>query len=756
MNVRTVLLAASLAAAGLAAPAVRAQEEPAGSGAIDRDALRSLARQSGDVRIRGRRHLAGVVAGESVHVEPGAEVTIEAGTVIYAVGDVRIDAPVRGVAPPPIFGPKKIGKGALIGDPGADVPDLVVICEDGNYTQNDIIELADGGEGQCVAGFGTSGQAGPGGKGGGIRIECPGTVTINANVVPGRGGKGGCADITGADGAAGATGQSVRWACGGNGGRSGDVRIVAQRLVFEVDGEGKLKGKIALRPGGVGGDAEAKGGAGGDAADCFFSGGHGGDALARAGNGGRSTRAYVEVEQLEPADVDAHDIAGYLGTERADGGKAVAAGGKGGSAVCVLETMGECPRRGRKGGKGGFGGAALALGGAGFPGGFIGDAHGALSSRQQGAAETPPGWGGPAEAYGGDGGFGNFGETAQTPGRGGNGGNGGDGVSRGGRGASTTLARSFDGLMVGSDGPLSGGDGGSVVAFGGNGGNGGDGGNCCDRPGGKGGARGLGGGFGKAVATPGSAGFGFTNGNVGGVLFELSGIPGVGGQAGAACPPKPQTSAELEAVVTVTPNPVYEGITVLYSIDIKNPGAQPKSGVNVRLVVLSLLKEWTVDVPAGTAAGPGVTHLEFEAPAPPKATGYTARADVNGLTLARFVFDVVKAPCVVVFTPTTLDYGTIYGDKEYAEGRDYPPMYLQVFNPSTTSPVQVRLPLTNDGLLFFDPHDPTGTLWPTLDPGETIQVEVALVAVGIGPFSREYWICGQKITVTAFGIQSPP
>src|SRR5262249_27425995 len=158
-------------------------------------------RRAGHLRVRGGDRLSGRIVAESFRVEPGAEVEIEAGTTIYSLGDVRIDAPLREVAP---IRPKRSLLPGAVRDAGADVPDLVVICENGDYTQTQILLLVDGGDGACVAGPGTQGLGGAGGKGGGIRIECPGTVTIMANVVPGRGGKGGCADITGRDGAPGA------------------------------------------------------------------------------------------------------------------------------------------------------------------------------------------------------------------------------------------------------------------------------------------------------------------------------------------------------------------------------------------------------------------------------------------------------------------------------------------------------------------------------------------------------------------------
>ena len=735
-----------------AAPRVSAQdiaggEEPRTGSAtddafpgLDRATLRRLALAAGPVRVRGRAHLAGRVFAEDFRVEPGAEVTIEAGTAIYSVGDIRIDAPLRGVAAA-IRGAAKTANPAATGDAGASTPDITFVCEQGDFVQSETILMVDGGAGQSVSLVGTSGQGGPGGKGGGIRIDCPGTVTINANIVPGRGGRGGSADILGAAGQPGRNGKSVRWACGGAGGNSGDVRIVAHKLVFLTDSEGKLKGKIALRPGGVGGEATSRGGAGGDAAALFRRAGHGGDALARGGKAGRSTRAFVQVDELEPSDVDAHDIAGFLETEHADGGAAHAFGGAGGRAIGIYEFT-ECFPFGFDGGKGGFGGSAVAYGGFGASGGQIGGGSGALRDRAQSAAETPPGKGGDADAHGGQAGAGGIGETASLPGRGGAGGNGGDAIARGGPGGSSSLGERFDQPLAGGQGPLIGGTGGSVTAVAGNGADGGQGGSCCEHPGGRGAPGGAAGAGGTAKAIQGRGGLGFTPGPIGAVNAKTDGADGEPGAKGADCEaaPDPKKVADL-----TIPGPVYDGAAIHFEVDVTNPDDKPWTG---RVVALYLgsekIHEWTVDVPAR-----GMVHVSYSTSAPKLATGYTATVRIGADIIDREVFAVVRGPCSVQFSTTTLDFGDITADEVS--------IFFDVTNNNPWT-VRVIFPDMDDGIIFFDPHDPTGTLWPYLLPGQKISVEVGFVWSGGRPanYSRIYTICGTEVTVRAHPVPPPP
>ncbi len=742
------VLAAAAALAVLSAATGRAQdglgEAPRAPSAVDdafagldRATLRRLALAAGPVRVRGRAHLAGRVFAQDFRVEPGAEVTIAAGTSIYSVGDIRIDAPIRGVAPPARRWSKTTNAAAR-GDAGASTPDITFVCEQGDFVQSETILMADGGDGECVSIAGTSGQGGPGGKGGGIRIECPGTVTILANVVPGRGGRGGCADVVGNAGAPGRNGQSVRAACGGAGGNSGDVRIVCHKLVFETDTEGKLKGKIALRPGGVGGDANARGGDGGDAAALFKRGGHGGDAIAKAGKAGRSTRAFIQVDELEPADVDAHDIAGFLETEHADGGAAKAIGGKGGGAIGIFEFT-ECFFFGRNGGKGGFGGSAVAYGGFGGTGGQIGGGSGALRDRAQSAAETPPGNGGDAEAHGGDAGTGGIGESAGFPGRGGAGGNGGDATARGGPGGSSTLGERFDQPLVGGQGPLTGGAGGSVTAIAGTGTDGGTGGSCCDHPGGRGAAGGSAGAGGIAKALQGRGGLGFTSGPIGAVNAQTPGADGAPGAKGADCPAPCTKLGEVDIVVS--PNPAIRDEPSTFTATVRNTSDRACTGLLVQIYDGNTkLGEKAVDIPAKSDDGPGVATFSLEQAFSKLETGHTAEVRIGGFIVARASFDIVKPPCAVTFSTNELDFGHVPANTPVCQSFD-------VTNPSDTATATVVFPPTTTGEVVFDPQGESVGLTVVLAPGETLHVQVCFTeATNIG-FEQKFLICGQWFTV---------
>lgn len=744
---RKAVIAAGVVAAALASSDGRAQdvrgEEPRTTSAIDdafagldRATLRRLALAAGSVRVRGRAHLAGRVFAEDFRVEPGAEVTIAAGTSIYSVGDIRIDAPLVGVAPPR----RRIAKtsnAAARGDAGAATPDITFVCEQGDFLQSETILMADGGEGECVSIMGTSGQGGPGGKGGGIRIECPGTVTILANVVPGRGGRGGCADVVGNAGAAGRSGQSVRSACGGAGGNSGDVRIVAHKLVFETDSEGKLKGKIALRPGGVGGDANAHGGDGGDAPALFRRGGHGGDAIAKAGRAGRSTRAFVQVDVLEPSDVDAHDIAGFLETEHADGGAARATGGKGGSAIGIYEFT-ECFLFGSDGGKGGFGGSAVAYGGFGASGGQIGGGSGALRDRAQSAAETPPGNGGDAEARGGDAGRGGIGETAAFPGRGGAGGNGGDATARGGPGGSSSLGERFDQPLAGGEGPLTGGAGGSVTAVAGNGADSGAGGSCCEHPGGRGAPGGAASAGGVAKTIQGRGGLGFTSGPIGSVNAQTSGVGGASGAKGDDCPAPCKKLGVVDIVVS--PNPVIRDQPAKFTATVRNKSDTPCGPLLVQIYDGNTkLGERFVELPAKGDDGPAAT-VDVEATFSKLETGHTAEVRIGSLIVARASFDIVKPPCAVTFSTDVADFGHVPANTKVCQSFD-------VTNPSDTATATVVFPATTTGEVVFDPQAESVGNSVVLGPGETLHVDVCFTeATNIG-FEQKFLICGQWFTV---------
>src|SRR5262245_16248999 len=117
-------------------PASAADEAFAG---LDRATLRGFAHAAGSVRVRGRMHLAGRVFAEDFRVEPGAEVTIEAGTSVYSLGGIRIDAPLRGVprsGAAPAQGAAKANFFLALGADGTDTPDITFICEQGDFVQS--------------------------------------------------------------------------------------------------------------------------------------------------------------------------------------------------------------------------------------------------------------------------------------------------------------------------------------------------------------------------------------------------------------------------------------------------------------------------------------------------------------------------------------------------------------------------------------------------------------------------------------------
>jgi hypothetical protein len=129
-------------------------------------------------------------------------------------------------------------------------------------------------------------------------------------------------------------------------------------------------------------------------------------------------------------------------------------------------------------------------------------------------------------------------------------------------------------------------------------------------------------------------------------------------------------------------------------------------------------------------------------------TGAAATVRIGGVILDREVFDVVRGPCSVEFSTTTLDFGDVTADEVSI-----------FFDVTNTNPwtVRVMFPDMDDGIIFFDPHDPTGTLWPYLLPGQKISVEVGLVWSGGRPanYSRIYTICGTEVTVVAHPVLPP-
>ena len=320
---------------------------------ISREQCREACRRTGALRLRGRHRLAGHVFAESLHVEPGADVVIEAGATIFVTGDITIDAPVTTAPAPVTEDPKAflIGPpddqvpppGAILGANGTNNVDIVFICDQGGdvFTSEPLLG-GDGGAGGSLhlanAPDGAGGSGGRGGKGVGFVIDCAdGTVTVGHNIVPGRGGAGGSVTIVGSNGTPGTSqdGASVT-ACGGRGGDSGDVRIVCGTIVFLTDDQDAAIGRIGIRAAGVGGAADATGGDGADMISCDDDGGpgNGGKGLAVGGAGGTSTLGVIEADRIVPDRFDARDIISFEDvTEFPDGGAAVGAGGDGGDAA---------------------------------------------------------------------------------------------------------------------------------------------------------------------------------------------------------------------------------------------------------------------------------------------------------------------------------------------------------------------------------------------------------------------------------------
>ncbi len=232
---------------------------------------------------------------------------------------------------------------------------------------------------------------------------------------------------------------------GGNGGEPGNIKMTATEGIY-------IAGNFIINPGlaGDGGNARAKGGSG-------AQNGQGGSAYAKGGNGADNTKKLfvkgkVQLMLGRPSEFSIGEIAA------GDGGNAYAEGGSG--------------RDGEKCGEKGYkGGWARAIGGDG------GNAN-ALNGNW-GSAPTYFGFGGEAEATGGQGGNGAPGTLCgAVTGAAGDGGDGGDAVE----------------AKLGQDG---GGKGAQENPYGsgiftavGKGGNGGDGGNGCPR--GRGGTGGIG------------------------------------------------------------------------------------------------------------------------------------------------------------------------------------------------------------------------------------------------------------------------
>jgi hypothetical protein len=516
--------------------------------------LVSRAVAAGPLRIRAGEHVSGRIFAQGIRFEGEGPVTVEPGTEIFSHGDIVVDAPIVGRRTTSVFQLKKGGPGAPVGANGAAGQGLVLTCDQsGNVIVNQPIQLADGEPGGDVTVDGPSGQGGNGGEGGSVHIVCPNKVTISANVAPGRGGRGGFAHVTGRDGGADQDGETVKSACGGKGGVSGTVEVRAREIEFTTDVDGKAEGKIALRAGGEGGEAIARGGAGGAPTLCDKHAGDGGAATARGGAAGIGSMAVVESKVLLPEHFVAKDFSGYDEAESSDGGDAYAYGGKGHDGMTCLATG--CPDKGRTAAAAGDGGSAFAFGGLGATAGKIGGGRGVLNKRAQAGAEMPPGEGGRAVSRGGVGGIAGNGEDAKNPGNGGRGGRGGLARATGGGGGSSTLGQKKGVPLADNQGPLKGGNGGVADALGGDSGNSGNGGDCCENPAHSGGLGGIFVRGGKGFAIGGNGGRGHVRGDRGGTIVG-DGVDGIKGVDGEACPA--YVTDDVDLVSSLQPNAIQK------------------------------------------------------------------------------------------------------------------------------------------------------------------------------------------------------
>ncbi|MCE9637404.1 MAG: hypothetical protein K8T90_16995 [Planctomycetes bacterium] len=428
---------------------------------LDSAAVRDAARRRGAMRLTGRTHLSGRIIVNGFRVEPGAEVTLEPGTTIVSVGDLRIDAPLRTATTRRArLRPGKAGK----------VKPLSLLCIDGGIVVTEEARAADGVDGASVdeansatarGGDGTAGQS--------IVAKCTGTITLQQDLVPGAGGHGGSATCHGEGGTVGRNGGKAT-AVAGDAGDAGSVTIEAGGLV-------STGGRIVLRWGRPGGAALATGGDGGAAESAHAgSAGDGGAATATGGDAGKPTRAAVTIVTASAPTGFVLDTVFSVEPNALISAFTGAYGGAGGS-VPAASGGSECAARGRKGADGGSSGAAKAVGCSGADAAQATIAFvprrgtkPALVLSGAGAASD----GGDATANTGTPRAGGAGETAKSPGYGGAGGGVGATVSVGGRGGD----RLAGALGLGGA-STRGGNGGTAVSRPKNGADGGAGGSCC-------------------------------------------------------------------------------------------------------------------------------------------------------------------------------------------------------------------------------------------------------------------------------------
>jgi hypothetical protein len=573
------------------------------------ESLHAEAKAATALHVRWRAHLSGRIVTSRFVVEPGAEVTIEPGTVIYVAGDMTIAAPIT-MTPPAARRAK-----AETGTAGANVEDAAILCAGDGTIESELIGAA-GGAGQDVSVF-KAGRGGAGGKGGGFAIACQGPLTISGTIAPGRGGKGGNALVAGEAGTDFAIDGGSASAEAGDGGDAGDVKIAAPSVAFTNPG-----GSIDLADGGAGGNALATGG-GGQPSEA--RGGNGGNATAKGGDAGKGTSASVRLLG-KGGTVTGQARTMMSSSLGAPGGGANALEGDGASALGRFPNG--CPGKGLAGGPGGRSGSATATGGKGAQAPILTVKGGPATP----ASEGLPGKGGNANA-GFDGmsaGNGGVGQAAKQPGRGGNGGDSGKVRATGGAGGGAKTVTGGAGGDASASEPLAG-----------NGGNGGD---CCDNPGGRGAAGGDVGRVGRGQVVAGKGGRGAPDGPDGNVDFHDAG-PSVSGARGADCPGGGGTGGGVTYAGPLTEIRIYSsgGDTGTWYIDadVYNPTAAPVS-VEVRMTVdgapFGVPVAETVNVPAKSGATNGHS---FVGRAGPLTKGHhKARLLIDGQVAAVVEFDV--------------------------------------------------------------------------------------------------------------------
>lgn len=553
------------------------------SAGVDIEALQEEARGTGLLSLRNGEVLEGRVVSEGLHIPDDAEVYLMPGTQIVSVGDAYFGGSLVPMEDPNDEANDELndleadgaedevldaedalgggGAGARVSRPQPayplDCPAVtrkravdkgtmrgveIEVLGSARVTRRTFARWCDGSRDldaepvRVVGAKSASAEAGRARGGRDLTLELISfggsrTLTIEGTICNQRGGNGGDATATGAAGVGCGECGGDTFAVGGEGGRSGTLRISAPRMVF---GRGS---SIDIRAGGRGGDATATGGDGGDCDECGLPGGEGGSASAVGGAAGAPGGAYIAANEF----VDAAGLP--LTAAAVMAGATIAPGARGGDATATAGTGGDAGGDcdcAEPPGRGGDGGSADAKGGKGGKG----VKHSSYAGRTlTGVRTTDGGPGGIASATGKDGGVG--GDAADCPcdetvqaASGGDGGDGGAAGATGGAGGDATWGAPGVGAA-----PTAG-NGGAATAACGDGGDAGDGGSCvgpeplrCSP--GAGGDGGTEGGETAANGAPGTPAGGAAPGAPG-VATSTGCDPGADGDPGAvSCDPPP-------------------------------------------------------------------------------------------------------------------------------------------------------------------------------------------------------------------------